>query len=757
MKKFIAFISIAMLLILPSNANYMFASTSSANLNISTNNLYAAPVTETLGKIKWGYINESGKFAINPKYDIVKDYNDKGIAIVANGENPDSICTVYFINKNGLVVAGPFLSSVPEYHNNIAIIHDENKGSIVVNSEGKVLVKTKNYLYEYNEGLFNFSATTGNKKTYYGYMDINGKIIVPAKYSNAYAFNNGTALVELSSNGYALIDKKGTVLEKYSKFPSIYTYSDGLKVFYDEKTKKYGYKDNNNKIVVKPIYDSAYAFDDGAAKVSITDKNTGFEKLGLINKLGQYVLKPIYSQIEYLGDERVAVSKSDNGGYDYNAAKKAIYDLKGKQITGFNYYSISSYKNGAASVCDDTNTFLIDASGNWIKVLPKLKGTGTISYMGNLIKSDIDGKVQYFDKSGKVVWTENETYSLGNGITVSKERCRPDYAKYIEYPQLKGLSNLSIQTKINNFIKTIYLKDSAKTKKDNDVYVETSECNFTLERNDNLLIIGYFGYLYPTGAAHGTASKEYYHIDITNGNVYGLKDLFLEDANYTKVLTNLVNSQINRIKRINKIAFYNDFFEGKVSVSKTPKFILGKESLKIYYDLYEIAPYAAGFPEFDIPYGQIKNIINTKGKLWNEFTKVMTTSKPSIISNLDDANKNKLINVMQAYEKSMVDAINLNNFNKVSTLLMPNSKLYKSQKNLITSLSKQGTKEKFKNCEVYAVIEDSEKGQYYIFVNEGIAIQYSGKNFVDKYFNYCYTAEKDTNTNQYKLTSVCKW
>jgi hypothetical protein len=757
MKKFISFISIIIFMILPNSFQYTFSNTLATSQALSSINLYPASVTQSGGKIKWGYINEDGKFTINPKYDIVKDFNDKGIAVAANGDNADSICTVYFINKNGTVVAGPFLSPVPEYHNNVAVIHDENKGSIVISNEGKILLSSKNYLYEYDEGLFNFSVTTSNQKTYYGYMDIKGKIVITAKYSNAYAFSDGNALVELSSNGYALIDKEGTVLEKYPQFPGRNTYSEGFKAFYDQKSKKYGYKDSDDNVVIKPTYDYADAFKDGVAKVSITDKNTGVEKSGLINKLGQYVLKPDYSGIEYLGQQRVAVSKGTSASYDYNVSKKAIYNLQGKQITGFNYYSISNYKDGVVSVCDDTNTFLIDLSGNVVKTFPKLKGVGEISYAGNLIKASIDGKLQYFDKEGRIIWSQDENYSLGDSIIVSKERCRPDYAKYIEYPQLKGLKNPSVQTKINNFMKATFLKESAKTKKTNDVYNETSDLKFTLERNKNLLILESYNYLYPTGAAHPSALKTYYHIDITNGKIYTLKDLFLGNANYTKVLSNFVNSQINRIKRINKVTFYNDFVDNKVTVSNNTKFIIGKESIKVYYDLYEIAPYVAGFPEFEISYGQLKNIINAKGDFWNSFDKTVSSNKPLIITNVDVDTKNKLTNIMQAYEKSIVDAVNSNNFNKVKVMLVENSILYKSQQGLITSLSRQGTKEKFKNCEVYAIIKDSEKNQYFIFVNEGISIKNQGKNFVDQYFNYCYTAVKDPNTNQYKLSKICKW
>jgi hypothetical protein len=41
--------------------------------------------------------------------------------------------------------------------------------------------------------------------------------------------------------------------------------------------------------------------------------------------------------------------------------------------------------------------------------------------------------------------------------------------------------------------------------------------------------------------------------------------------------------------------------------------------LYIYFTPYEIAPYAAGFPTFKIPFTQILNIIDEEGEFWKAF------------------------------------------------------------------------------------------------------------------------------------------
>jgi hypothetical protein len=57
-------------------------------------------------------------------------------------------------------------------------------------------------------------------------------------------------------------------------------------VFKDEKTKKYGYKDENSKIIIEPKFIYAENFSEGLALVKLKDFDYGF-----INKKGQVILK----------------------------------------------------------------------------------------------------------------------------------------------------------------------------------------------------------------------------------------------------------------------------------------------------------------------------------------------------------------------------------------------------------------------------------------------------------------------------------
>lgn len=61
------------------------------------------------------------------------------------------------------------------------------------------------------------------------------------------------------------------------------------------------------------------------------------------------------------------------------------------------------------------------------------------------------------------------------------------------------------------------------------------------------------------------------------------------------------------------------FYDGKAPISKDQYFYISEDGLVIYFDSGAIAPYAAGFPEFKIPFKDINRIIHTEGSFWKAF------------------------------------------------------------------------------------------------------------------------------------------
>ncbi|HBF4863801.1 TPA: DUF3298 domain-containing protein, partial [Clostridioides difficile] len=76
-----------------------------------------------------------------------------------------------------------------------------------------------------------------------------------------------------------------------------------------------------------------------------------------------------------------------------------------------------------------------------------------------------------------------------------------------------------------------------------------------------------------------------------------LMDLFKDNTKYKEVIDEEIKRQIAELEKKDEenIGIYN--FKG---IKENQNFYLQDDNLVIYFDLYDITPYAAGIPEFSI-------------------------------------------------------------------------------------------------------------------------------------------------------------
>ncbi|MFC4809086.1 TcaA NTF2-like domain-containing protein [Paenibacillus sp. GCM10023250] len=111
--------------------------------------------------------------------------------------------------------------------------------------------------------------------------------------------------------------------------------------------------------------------------------------------------------------------------------------------------------------------------------------------------------------------------------------------------------------------------------------------------------------------------------------------------------------------------------------------------------------------------------------------------------------------VMNAYEESMVEAINKNRFSLVAGLLDPEGPLYKEQENLVRHLSGLNIKEKLINFQIMNIQKIN--GQYKFYIVEKIGIYYpEGKSTVNEY-QWIYTVTQHPATSAFKVFSIERW
>lgn len=146
-----------------------------------------------------------------------------------------------------------------------------------------------------------------------------------------------------------------------------------------------------------------------------------------------------------------------------------------------------------------------------------------------------------------------------------------------------------------------------------DFQVEESnfvaDASYEIKKNSTdvvSLIIKYYKY---SGGAHGYYEYVPYNIDMRTGEFLNINDVFKDDADYKSIINKEINDQIkelsNNEENIDKVY---DFY----SIKDNQKFYLQDKSIVIFFDLYEIAPYAAGIPEFPIQVEKIKDNLSNK-------------------------------------------------------------------------------------------------------------------------------------------------
>lgn len=575
-------------------------------------NLYPALKNIISGKV-YGYIDEKGTFIIKPKYKNAYDFNEYGIAIVEENDLTGAI------NSEGEYIIKPIYESITPFKEGRAVYVLDNKVG-VIDYKGNIITKNHyNYIGEFNEGMAVVSVTRKDE-AYYGYIDINGNEVVPPKYLMADEFKDGVALVKIKNKEYALIDKSGKVINTYN-YEYVSQYGDGLMVFAKSIDGPYGYLDKDGKIVITPVYKLATGFEDGIAVVS-TEELYNF-KYGAINLKGKYVFSPVYSEIRYLGEDRFSLGMPLGDEKNIISSIYAIGDTDGNTLTSFKYLVVGEYKDGLAYASDDKFTFFIDKSGNRVKNLPMIEGSGELKIKDNIILANIDHSPYYLNKLGEIIYKPNDIIELSDKYSVSRIKYKPNINYLIYYPEVSGISNEKVEKEVNIKLKKMayFIPNNNEGATNNKEIQSEDVLNYNYYGDflvtffkKNLLVMDISGYYYFFHAAHGMPYKKTPSIDLITGEFYSLKDLFIDGTEWIKEINKIIDNMIKTDKQYDYI-FPNAFKGIKIDQD----FYIDEDNIYIYFPPYEIGPYAAGFVTFKIPFKEVDNILNKEGSFYKAF------------------------------------------------------------------------------------------------------------------------------------------
>lgn len=249
---------------------------------------------------------------------------------------------------------------------------------------------------DFSETLFAVRRTIKENDKWYakwGYVDKNGKIIIPFNYGNAESFSEGLAAVELADGKWGYIDKSSEI--KFAGFRWAESFSEGLAaVKYDD----WGFIDKNGKFIISTKYEKVEPFREGLSLVMTNDGRKS--EFSFIDKFGKVAISLNYTDAKSFAEERSAV---------YAKGKWGFINKMGVEIVPLQYDFVESYSEGLTVVFKGTISGVngmkgkfgfIDKDG---KLIIPLKFDFATSFVKGVSKVSLNNKYGLIDKTGKEI------------------------------------------------------------------------------------------------------------------------------------------------------------------------------------------------------------------------------------------------------------------------------------------------------------------------------------------------------------------
>jgi hypothetical protein len=284
--------------------------------------------------------------------------------------------------------------------------------------------------------------------------------------------------------------------------------------------------------------------------------------------------------------------------------KWGYIDKEGKTAIDNIYETADSFSEGRAAVHDGKQWGFIDQKGNMV-IKPQYSYVERFHNGLALVREE--ERLSYIDLQGKLIWHEIEEAEIkgpeGTIGRLVKMKIKSDqHDLLILYPHVVDMNNNELQNKINQLLKA---QSGIDYKGQVD---ETYRQDYDVMLNKaGIMSIVNHSYMYMKGAAHGMSMRSSININMTEGRLYTLKELFKPGADYKDKLNTIIKKKLleDNLPLLREFDGVND---------KQEYYLMDKE-LVIYYQLYDYTPYAYGFLEFYIPYESISQMIDPNGPL----------------------------------------------------------------------------------------------------------------------------------------------
>ncbi len=195
---------------------------------------------------------------------------------------------------------------------------------------------------------------------------------------------------------------------------------------------------------------------------------------------------------------------------------------------------------------------------------------------------------------------QNQSPAIIKTHRIKKERLD------VEYPVVERLADKNVEQYINSVIMGIVNNLIVNTGYYENPMTDVTGKYHIRTNEKGILSISIEMYWF-AGGAHGMTVLKSVTFDVNTGRIYRLEDLFKENVDYVKPLSDIIKRQIQE-RNIPLIV-------GFTAIKPDQDFYIQNRTLMIYFQLYELAPYVYGFVTFPIPTREIEDIIREGGPL----------------------------------------------------------------------------------------------------------------------------------------------
>lgn len=219
----------------------------------------------------------------------------------------------------------------------------------------------------------------------WGFIDLDGHLVIPAKYDWTGGFSEGLAPVRtgddagyINTSGELVIGRGGG------------HFNGGLAHFYDAASRKFGYIDVHGQVRIPPKYELVHPFSDGLAAVAKDINHWGYIDAN-DNIVVDFTLESAWPHSEGLGPCSVA-----GDGHYYDTNGKVVLRLPSK------FDRNGPFHEGLASVSVGLRNGYVDRKGN-VVITPDEKYPYYDRFSEGLAGVKKNGKWGFCDRTGRVV------------------------------------------------------------------------------------------------------------------------------------------------------------------------------------------------------------------------------------------------------------------------------------------------------------------------------------------------------------------